>query len=143
MISKRYLIGPGNGHFPGDAIAWLPDSRMVFTGDFVFLDRMLGVHPLTSVRSWQQAFKRIAALDPKVVVPGHGHPGSLVKAQHETRDYLTFLFDSVGKALAEWKELDETTDELGEAPQFRDLTFYDGWHRRKINRTYLELEAAQ
>ncbi len=137
------LIWPGNGHFPGDAIAWLPEPRVVYTGDFVFLDRMLGIHPFTSVRSWQQAFERIAALDPKVVVPGHGHPGSLAKARRETGDYLNFLIEGVSRALADWKDLGETTDELGEAPQFRYLKFYDGWHRRNINRTYLELEAAQ
>ena len=137
------LIWPGNGHFPGDAVAWLPDQRLVFTGDFVFNDRMLGVHPFSQVVEWRKAFKRIAALEPRVLVPGHGFPGPLAKAQRDTGDYLDFLVEKVGKALDDWKDLGETTDTLGDASQFRYLKFYDGWHRRNINRTYLQLEGAQ
>ena len=138
-----HLIWPGNGHFPGDAVAWLPEQRIVFTGDFVFNDRMLGVHPFSQVVEWRNAFHRIAALHPQVVVPGHGFPGPLAKAQRDTGDYLDFLVTQVGKALEDWKELGETTDLLGDAPQFRHLKFYDGWHRTSINRTYLQMEAAQ
>ncbi|UJS26347.1 MBL fold metallo-hydrolase [Thiothrix winogradskyi] len=41
-MSLRYL---GDGHFPGDAVLWLPKEKVVFTGDIVFNDRMLGVLP--------------------------------------------------------------------------------------------------
>lgn len=41
------LLWPGNGHFPGDAVLWLPSKQVVFTGDFVFNDRILGIHPFT------------------------------------------------------------------------------------------------
>ncbi len=135
------LIWPGNGHFRGDAVVWLPRQRIVFAGDFVFNDRMLGVQPYSRVTEWRQAFKRIAALEPQVVVPGHGFPGSLDKARRDTGDYLDFLVDRVGKALEDWQELGETTDQLSDAPQFRHLKLYDSWHRRNINRTYLQLEA--
>ena len=137
------LIWPGNGHFPGDAVAWLPQQRIVFTGDFVFNDRMLGVHPFSQVVEWHKAFHKIAALEPRVVIPGHGFPGPLSKAQHDTGDYLDFLVENIGQALDDWKELGETTDRLADAPQFRHLKFYDGWHRTNINRTYLQMESAQ
>ena len=137
------LIWPGNGHFAGDAVAWLPQQRIVYTGDFVFNDRMLGIQPTSQAVAWRKSFERIAALKPKVVVPGHGHAGDLAKARRDTGDYLAFLVDGVGKALADWKDLGETTDLLGDAPQFSHLKFYDEWHRRNINHTYLQLEAAQ
>ncbi|RMG33502.1 MAG: MBL fold metallo-hydrolase [Gammaproteobacteria bacterium] len=137
------LIWPGNGHFPGDAVAWLPDRGIVFAGDFVFNDRILGVHPFSNVVEWRQAFERIAALHPRIVVPGHGHPGSLAKAQRDTGDYLDFLVEKVGKALEDWKDLGETTDALDDAPQFQHLKFYKRWHRTNINRTYLQMEAKQ
>ena len=136
-----HLIWPGNGHFRGDAVVWLPRQRIVFAGDFVFNDRMLGVQSYSRVEEWREAFKRIAALEPQVVVPGHGFPGSLDKARRDTGDYLDFLVDRVGKALEDWQELGETTDQLSDAPQFRHLKLYDSWHRRNINRTYLQLEA--
>lgn len=137
------LRWPGNGHFPGDAVAWLPEKRVVFTGDFVFLDRILGIHPFTPVAEWQQAFHHIDALRPALVVPGHGHAAPWPQARKETGDYLDFLVNGVKQALEDWKDLGETTDELGEAPQFQYLKFYDGWHRRNINRTYLQMEPTQ
>jgi len=137
------LRWPGSGHFPGDAIAWLPEKRVLFTGDFVFLDRILGIHSFTRVAEWQQALHNINALQPALVVPGHGHPAPWSKVKKETGEYLDFLVNGVKQALEDWKDLGETTDELGEAPQFQYLKFYDGWHRRNINRTYLQMESTQ
>ncbi len=137
------LIWPGDGHFPGDAILWLPAEKLVFTGDLVFHDRMLGIHPFSPVADWQKSFHVMAALGPEHVVPGHGHPGDLAKARRDTGDYLDWLIKNVGQALADWKELEETVEMLADAPQFKHLKFYDSWHRRNIHQTYLQLEAAQ
>ncbi|MDZ7754551.1 MAG: MBL fold metallo-hydrolase [Gammaproteobacteria bacterium] len=136
------LMWPGNGHFPGDAVLWLPRQRVVFTGDFVFHDRMLGIHPFTSVVAWRDAFDAIAALEPAHVVPGHGRPGDMAKATADTGDYLHSLADRVGGALEDWMEIGATIEALAEAPAFRHLRFYDDWHRRNLHRTYLQLESA-
>lgn len=140
---KFQLKWPGNGHFPGDTIVWIPQQKIAFVGDFVFNDRMLGIHTFTPVMEWKRSFEEIASLDPVSTIPGHGFPDTFAKAQRDTGDYLTFLVEGVSKALEDWKDLSETTDILGEAPQFRHLKFYEGWHRRNINRTYLQLESAQ
>ncbi len=137
------LIWPGGGHFPGDAVLWMPAERIVFTGDYVFHDRLLGIQPESKLLDWQQAFHRIEALQPGRVIPGHGHSGDLDKARRDTGDYLDWLVDQVGKALEDWKELEDTVEELADAPQFRHLKFYDAWHRRNIHRAYLQLEAEQ
>jgi len=34
-----------NAHFPGDAWVWLPKQRVVFSGDLIYVDRLLGVLP--------------------------------------------------------------------------------------------------
>lgn len=78
------LIWPGNGHFPGDTLLWVPRQEVVFAGDFVFNDRILGIHPFSSVAEWQSSFHAIAALQPTHVVPEHGHPGDLPKATRDT-----------------------------------------------------------
>lgn len=141
---KRFeLHWPGGGHFPGDAVLWMPDQRVAFCGDYVFNDRMLGIQPESKVLDWQRSFHYIEALKPLWVVPGHGHAGDLAKARRDTGDYLDWLVVEVGKALEDWKELEETVDELADAPQFRHLKFYDAWHRRNIHATYLQLEAQQ
>ncbi len=135
------LIWFGDAHFPGDAVVWLPEKKIVFTGDMVYVERMLGIQEISPVLQWQQAFHAMERLDPEHVIPGHGSPCDLEKARRETGDYLDWLVTRVSAALDEWKELDETVDELTDAPRFKQLQHYDSWHRKNINRTYLQLEA--
>lgn len=135
------LIWPGDSHFPGDAVVWMPRQRLVFTGDLVYVDRMLGIQEVTSVTDWQASFNVLKALDPLHVIPGHGAACDLAKAQRETGDYLDWLIAEVGKAIEDWKELSETVDSLADAPRFKHLENFDSWHRININRTYLQLES--
>jgi len=65
------LIVVGPAHTPGDLIAWLPDVRVVFAADVAFI----GVTPVMwagPLANWLRALDTIAALEPEVVVPGHG-----------------------------------------------------------------------
>lgn len=137
------LIWLGDAHFPGDAVVWLPEERVVFTGDLVYMDRMLGLLPDSPVVDWQKAFSAMVALEPLHIVPGHGDAAGLAKAKRDTGDYLDWLIREVGVRIEEWKELDETVDELGDAPQFKHLRHYESWHKTNVNRTFLQLEAAR
>ena len=62
-------VGPA--HTAGDVIAWLPDSRVLFTGDILFHDStpIMWSGP---IGNWIGACRRIRELEPTVVVPGHG-----------------------------------------------------------------------
>jgi cyclase len=65
------LIVVGPAHTPGDLIVWLPDERVVFAADVAFI----GVTPVIwagPTGNWLRALETIAALEPEVVVPGHG-----------------------------------------------------------------------
>jgi len=137
------LIWPGGGHFPGDAVLWMPQRKILFSGDYVFLDRMLGVQPYSPVLQWRQSFHKLSALQPKTVIPGHGHAAPWAKAERETGDYLDYLVTHVSKAVEDWKEIEDTVNDLSDAPAFKHLKFYDSWHRKNINQVYLELESAQ
>lgn len=137
------LLWPGDGHFVGDAVLWLPQTRTVFTGDFVFLERLLGIHPTTPVAKWQQSFHEIEKLAAAHVVPGHGHPADMAKAKAETGDYLDWLITGVSKALEDWQDLGDTVEQMGDAPAFAHLQFFDGWHKRNVHQTYMQLEAAR
>lgn len=60
----------GRGNTAGDVVAWLPDSRTVLTGDLV-------VHPFpfatqSYLTEWAAVLRRIEAMQPAIVVPGHG-----------------------------------------------------------------------
>lgn len=134
----------GDSHFPGDAVVWLPEEKIIFTGDLVYVDRMLGIQSYSLVISWQKAFKNMVKLKPEVIIPGHGSVCDLAKAQQQTGDYLDFLVRGVSKALEDWSELDETVTALSvSATRFENLRNFDSWHKLNINRTYLQLEASQ
>jgi len=76
----------------GSVCSHLPDVALTFTGDLVYVDRILGVLPQSNVRKAQAAFKRLVALGSKHVVPGHGRVTDLAQAKRDTGDYYDFKY---------------------------------------------------
>jgi glyoxylase-like metal-dependent hydrolase (beta-lactamase superfamily II) len=130
-----------DAHFPGDAWVWLPKQRVMFSGDLVFVDRLLGVLPMSSVHNGQQAFRALAALKPAHIVPGHGRVCDLAQAQRETGDYYEFLAGKVGAAAKEMEPMDATLDRYADLPEFRHLQNYGDLHRANMNRAFTEFES--
>ena len=81
----------GAGHTPGDSFVWVAQKKTVFTGDIVYVERILGVGPQSHSGKWIETFKAMAALRPDHVVPGHGHATTLARATADTLDYLVNL----------------------------------------------------
>jgi cyclase len=93
------LIELGPAHTRGDTIAWLPEERVVFTGDILFN----GAHPIAwagPVSNWVAACERIEALAPVSIVPGHG-PLATLDDVRELRAYLGYLYDQARLAHAD------------------------------------------
>ncbi len=134
----------GTGHFPGDAVVWLPAQRIAFAGDLVFVDRMLGVLDNGSrVDQWARSFQTFAAtLKPDLIVPGHGRPCTLAQAQAQTGDYLDWLVREVKPAAENMDDLETTVNRLDAAtPEaFRKLANADQLNRKNINRAFLEFQ---
>ncbi len=83
------LIEVGPAHTRGDVIVHVPDADTVFTGDILFNGGtpIVWAGPLSN---WVAACERILALDPQIVVPGHG-PIAEPAALTATADYLRFV----------------------------------------------------
>ncbi|WP_026198188.1 MBL fold metallo-hydrolase [Sciscionella marina] len=79
------LLHPGRGHTGGDLIVHIPDAACVFAGDLV----EQGAEPQAGEDAfpaeWPASLDRLLALDPQLVVPGHGEPvaPAFVAAQRE------------------------------------------------------------
>lgn len=129
-------VGPA--HTPGDTLVWLPRERIVFAGDVVFVGRMLGILPHSSSRGWIQAFDTMAGLEPAAVIPGHGPSSSLAEARKDTRDYLTFLRDSVGAFMESGGDITDigTLDQS----RFAHLVDYEILKGRNAQQVYQEME---
>jgi cyclase len=85
------LIEVGPAHTRGDTLVHVPAQRVLFTGDILFS----GAHPIAwagPVSNWIDACERILALDPQVIVPGHG-PVSETANVRELKAYFEYLYD--------------------------------------------------
>jgi glyoxylase-like metal-dependent hydrolase (beta-lactamase superfamily II) len=95
------LIYSGGAHTPGDLLVWLPRSSVVFAGDTVFAERMLGILPGSAGR-WIKSLEYLRdTLKPRVVVPGHGKVTDMKQALRDSYDYLVFLRGTVAKRFAD------------------------------------------
>lgn len=83
------LIEVGPAHTAGDTIAYLADTKTVFTGDILFI----GGAPIVwagPLENWIAACDLISALDVETVVPGHG-PLTDKSGVAQVRDYLSHV----------------------------------------------------
>ncbi|OPF64861.1 Zn-dependent hydrolase [Hydrogenophaga sp. H7] len=133
------LVHRGGGHTPGDTLVWLPQSGVVFTGDVVYVDRILGLHPVSKTKTWVQSFEALEALNPKVVVPGHGSVSTLAQAQKDTGNLLKALRAHMGQAVEAGTDMSTAIKSFDAAP-FKHLKHVDVWLPQLANRTYLEME---
>lgn len=100
------LMGPG--HSKGDAVAWLPKERVLFTGDLC-VNWGLGNNVADADADpdhWLRALDRMAALVPSIVVVGHGTLGGVsdLRAQHS---YMADMVDTVRRGIAESRSENE------------------------------------
>jgi cyclase len=101
-------------HTPADTTVWLPEQRVLFTGDLCFF----GVTPLALqglVSTWVDAVDALIALDPATVVPGHGPVGG-VEEMRVVRDYLAALRDAGRRAVEAGASLDDAVAEFDAGP---------------------------
>jgi glyoxylase-like metal-dependent hydrolase (beta-lactamase superfamily II) len=68
------LVHPGPAHTDHDLFVHVPDADVVFAGDLVEQGAPPSVGPDAHVSDWPAALDAILALNPAVVVPGHGDP---------------------------------------------------------------------
>ena len=130
-----------HAHYPGDAMIHLPAYGITFTGDLVYVDRLLSVLPQSNVRMGLAAFERLRALGPQRLVPGHGRVSDLAQAQRDTGDYYRFLIEQVGRAARDMEPMDETLGRLTRPAAFIHLQNFDELHRANMNRVFTDFES--
>ncbi len=132
------LIPVGPAHTPGDAVVWLPQQRVAFAGDVVFAERLLGILPVSSSAGWIEAFDVLAALEPAVIVPGHGRPLDLETARAQTRDYLAHVRSEVGAVLDNGGDIHEAT--AIDQRAFAELIDFEQLAKRNAQAVFIEME---
>jgi glyoxylase-like metal-dependent hydrolase (beta-lactamase superfamily II) len=128
----------GQAHTPGDVYIWLPQSKVMFTGDIVYTERMLGIGEQSNSKSWLKVFNSMSAFKPKYLIPGHGSPTTLETAIKDTGSYLSFLRETIalfienGGGAHEISRINQT--------RFKYLKNYETLKGRNALKVYTELE---
>ncbi|MDV7339842.1 MBL fold metallo-hydrolase [Terasakiella sp. A23] len=90
---------PAAAHTPGDSIVWVKSKGTLFSGDIIYVERILGVGEQSNSKDWIAAFERIKTLAPKHIIPGHGPATDLKTATKQTYDYLVNLRQKIREHL--------------------------------------------
>lgn len=128
----------GQAHTPGDSFVWLPQKNVMFTGDIVYTERMLGVGSQSNSKSWIDVYQSMAAYKPEHIVPGHGQATDLDSADADTYDYLVFLRESVSDFIESGGDITE----IGSVDQskFSHLLNYKNLAGRNAQQVFTEIE---
>lgn len=129
------LIYVGPAHTTSDIVAWIPERKLLFSGDVIFN----GGTPFAlggSVAGWLTALDRIEALGAETIVPGHGEVCG-PEVIGEVRSYLRWVQQSARAGF------EKGTPPLDLAAAL-DLGKFAEWHDRErlvpnIHRVYSEL----
>lgn len=132
------IVHPGPAHTPGDSFVWVPQRDTVFTGDIVYVERILGVGDQSSITHWPEAYLAVEATGAAHVVPGHGGPTTMDRARADTYDYLMNLRTQIGALI------DEGGDIMA-APQvdqsaFSHLEQFDSLAGRNAQTAFQQME---
>lgn len=121
---------PGRGHTKGDTIAWLPEEKILFSGDLV----EFGATPYSGDayhKQWPGTLDKLLELKPEKLVPGRGDalqtPELCTEAIEGTRNFLKQMYESVEKGRAAGKSLSDCYKDTYAilAPQYKDWVIFD------------------
>ncbi len=129
----------GGAHTPGDTMVWLPQTKVLFSGDVVYVDRLLGVIPVSNTKRWLETFAVIEQLNPALIVPGHGDVTDLATARADTQAYLLALRAHMKKAVDDGTDISAAVKSFDAKPFMRLLNAAE-LMPGNASRAYLELE---
>ena len=96
---KIELLHLGPSHGPADIQLWMPEERLLISGDLAFNIRVLPILDHTDIRGWIQTWNKLEALNASIIIPGHGGPTDIETVTKFTKDYLTYMLTEVEKVL--------------------------------------------
>jgi hypothetical protein len=110
----------------------------MFTGDIVYVERMLGVGTQSNSKSWISVYQSMAAYKPQYLVPGHGQATNLSQANKDTYDYLVFLRKSISDFMENGGDITDISSV--DQSRFNYLLNYEMLSGRNAQQVYIEME---
>ncbi len=137
------LLQLGRGHTKGDTVVWLPQEKVLLSGDLVEFDAT----PYAGdayFQAWPQTLQNIAALKPQALVPGRGTAlrgeAQVAQGLEMTRNFVSDLYASVKAGVAAGRDLKavyrETCAQL--KPKYGHWVIFDHCMPFDVTRAYDE-----
>ena len=109
------VINLGDNASPGDAVVYLPQSKVLFSGNIFENEYVPRIGP-ANIDRWIETLRKLGSWDVDVYVPGHGQPGG--KAQVlEFRRFLEWLSGQVRAGQQKGRNLQQMQNELVPFPK--------------------------
>jgi glyoxylase-like metal-dependent hydrolase (beta-lactamase superfamily II) len=137
------LLQVGRGHTKGDTIAWLPEQKILFSGDLVEFDAT----PYAGdayFQDWPGTLDNIAAMKPQKLVPGRGPalttPEQVAAGLQGTREFIHDVWTHVKAGADAGRDLravyEETMAKL--TPKYGDWVIFKHCMPFDVTRCYDE-----
>ena len=137
------LLQLGRGHTKGDTVVWLPQEKILFSGDLV----EFGATPYAGdayFKDWPKTLENLAALQPEKLVPGRGAslqtPGQVQAGLAGTRAFISELYASVQAGAARGDDLRKVYDTTFAAlqPKYGNWVIFNHCMPFDVTRAYDE-----
>jgi cyclase len=117
------LLNLKNVHSETDTAIWLPHERVLFAASAAVPKTFDNIRPFVTIPDKLNAFKMMKALNPEIVISGHGSPGT-TKIFDEAEQYYALLVQRVSKMIQEGKSDGQIKQEL-RMPEYDDWAAQD------------------
>jgi cyclase len=112
------LLHLKNVHSEADTAVWMPKERIVWAAASVGVKRFPNIRPFLTIADILASIKRMRALNPEIVVPGHGAPGT-TQIFDDTERYYALLLERTARLAAAGRTLEQAKAEI-RMPEFDD-----------------------
>ncbi len=120
---KVELIEVGPAHRPGDVIVYIPDTKILFSSDLLFI----GSTPVMwsgPLENWIKALDLMLEMDIEKIVPGHG-PITNKEGVKRVKQYWLFLHDQATQKFKNNKSPKKAAEEIIFSEEFAKTGFLD------------------
>jgi len=139
---KVTLFLSGNSHSPGDILMWIPDEKVLVSGDVIYSDRMPSTLD-SNLINWIDLLAELEKMQPEVVIPGHGKVTDITGITR-LKSLLQTFWSAVENGYEEnLADYEMVTDVINKMAEFEPL--YPGLAdkvKRDISSVYLQVESA-
>lgn len=137
-INLTLWVPPGS-HTQTDMLVYLPQDRILIAGD-VLENKLMPSFRDANVKNWVATLEKIGAMPISKIIPGHGplmQQGDVKRMYDRMKQFYAAVEVGYKQGLTD-SEIRQRMD----LSEWKQLKYFDEFIGLNVNRTYLEVEAA-